>query len=94
MTVAITSAVVTATAGAQTQDHQYTTADIEAGSRIYRTQCTLCHGPDGDGISGIDLRRGVFKRSSSDEDLARVITTGIADAGMPSFKFQPAESTL
>jgi putative heme-binding domain-containing protein len=78
-------------AAAQTQDHQYTSADIEAGSRIYSTQCSLCHGPNGDGISGIDLRRGVFRRSSSDEDLARVITTGIADAGMPSFKFQPAE---
>jgi putative heme-binding domain-containing protein len=91
LAVAITTGVVTAVAGAQTQDHQYTTADIEAGSRIYSTQCSLCHGPNGDGVSGIDLRRGVFRRSTSDEDLTKVITTGISDAGMPSFKFQPAE---
>ena len=54
-------------------------------------QCSLCHGPNGDGVNGVDLRRGVFRRSVSDEDLARVITTGISAAGMPSFKFQPAE---
>lgn len=84
----------TAPAAAQpAADHQYTSADIEAGSRIYAGQCALCHGPNGDGINGVDLRRGVFRRSVSDEDLARVITTGIAAAGMPSFRFQPAELT-
>ncbi|HUR34050.1 MAG TPA: c-type cytochrome [Vicinamibacterales bacterium] len=72
-------------------DHQYTSADIEAGSRLYAAQCSLCHGPTGDGINGVDLRRGVFRRSVSDEDLAQVITTGIAAAGMPGFKFQPSE---
>jgi putative heme-binding domain-containing protein len=74
-------------------DHQYTTADIEAGSRLYANQCSLCHGPNGDGINGVDLRRGVFRRSVSDDDLSRVITGGIAAAGMPSFRFQPAELT-
>jgi putative heme-binding domain-containing protein len=74
-------------------DHQYTTADIEAGSRLYANQCTLCHGPNGDGINGVDLRRGVFRRSVSDDDLVKVIANGIATAGMPSFKFQPAEMT-
>lgn len=74
-------------------DHQYTSADIEAGSRLYANQCALCHGPNGDGINGVDLRRGVFRRSVSDEDLAGVITNGIAAAGMPGFKFQPAELT-
>src|SRR4051812_5821556 len=74
-------------------DHQYTTADIEAGSRLYVNQCSLCHGPNGDGVNGIDLRRGVFRRSVSDEDLSRIITSGIAAAGMPGFRFQPPELT-
>jgi putative heme-binding domain-containing protein len=43
-------------------------------------------------VSGIDLRRQQFRRSSSDEDLARVITTG-TNAGMPPFALQPAELT-
>lgn len=80
-------------AGAQTADHQYTSADIEAGSRIYAAQCALCHGPNGDGINGVDLRRGVFRRSVTDDDLTKVITTGIAAAGMPAFRFQAAELT-
>lgn len=96
LTLAAACAVVAlaaAPASAQVADHQYTSADIEAGSRLYANQCALCHGPNGDGINGVDLRRGVFRRSVSDDDLARVITTGIAAAGMPSFRFQPSELT-
>lgn len=87
------TAVLTTTLSAQQADHQYTTADVEAGSRLYANQCALCHGQNGDGINGVDLRRGVFRRSVSDDDLSRLITTGIAAAGMPAFKFQSAELT-
>jgi len=84
-------------AGAQqllNQDHpgQYSQDDIATGNRIYAAQCTLCHGRDGDQVSGVDLRRGVFRRSSTDEDLARVITNGTA-AGMPPFRLRPSELT-
>jgi putative heme-binding domain-containing protein len=75
------------------QDHQYSTADIETGSRLYAAQCALCHGVNGDGVNGIDLRLGQFRRVSSDEDLARVLATGVAGAGMPAFRFQAAETT-
>jgi putative heme-binding domain-containing protein len=40
---------------------------------------------------GVDLRRGQFRRSVSDEDLGRVMLTGVAAAGMPGFRLQPAE---
>ena len=52
-------------------DHgaQYSQADIAAGYRVYSSQCVQCHGGNGDGISGVDLRRGVFRRATSDEDL-------------------------
>ena len=73
------------------QDHQYSTADIEAGSRLYAGQCSLCHGPNGDSVNGVDLRRGQFRRSVSDEDLAKVIVGGLPDAGMPGFRLQPSE---
>ncbi|HVZ23618.1 MAG TPA: c-type cytochrome [Vicinamibacterales bacterium] len=70
---------------------QYTQAEIDAGSRLYARTCVGCHGPNGDMVTGIDLRRGVFRRSSSDEDLAKVITTGVSGAGMPGFPLQPSE---
>jgi putative heme-binding domain-containing protein len=76
------------------QDHgQYSRADVEAGQRLYGPQCQVCHGANGDGVPGIDLKLGRFRRSSSDEDLARVITTGIAGTGMPPFVLRPEELT-
>lgn len=77
-----------------TADHpgQYTQEEIAAGSRVYSAQCQFCHGRDGDQISGIDLRRGVFRQTLADEDLARVISTGTA-AGMPPFALSAADLT-
>ena len=93
----LAAAAVLVAVGAATpaaQDHgQYTQAEIDAGSKVYNRQCASCHGPNGDQVSGIDLRRQQFRRASSDEDLARVITTGVASAGMPPFALQPAELT-
>lgn len=78
-------------AAQSTQDHTYSSQDIAAGSRIYSSQCQLCHGQNGDQVNGVDLRRSRFKRSVSDEDIAAVITNGIASEGMPPFAFQPPE---
>jgi putative heme-binding domain-containing protein len=90
----ITGVAVPAGAQLLTQSHpgEYSQEDIAAGSRVYGAQCGQCHGRDGDQISGIDLRRGLFRRSLSDEDLARVITNG-TPAGMPPFKLSPADLT-
>jgi putative heme-binding domain-containing protein len=94
--VSIALAVSVAPVGAQllTVDHpgQYTQEDIARGSLLYNAQCFQCHGREGDQISGIDLRRGLFRRSQSDEDLGQTITRGTA-GGMPPFKLDPAELT-
>ena len=31
-------------------DRQYSSEDIEAGSRVYAADCSLCHGASGDGV--------------------------------------------
>ena len=92
---AAVAAFAAAPAGAQlNQDHgQYSRTDIEAGQRLYGPQCQVCHGATGDGVPGIDLRLGKFRRVTSDEDIARIVTTGIPGVGMPPFKFQTAEIT-
>jgi putative heme-binding domain-containing protein len=61
-----------------------TAADLLDGERAYRNTCANCHGPDGDVIAGIDLARGQFRRSMSDEDLVRIIRTGIPNTPMPA----------
>ena len=85
-----------ANAGAQllTLDHpgQYTQEDIARGSLLYVAQCRHCHGRFGDEVSGVDLRRGMFRRAQSDEGLAQAITRG-TPGGMPPFAFGPAELT-
>src|SRR5262245_585076 len=90
--ILLASAAATARAQAM-QDHQYGSAEIEAGSRLYAGQCSICHGANGDGVTGVDLRRGQFKRAVGDEDLARVIADGVPAAGMPPFKFQASETS-
>ena len=65
-------------------DHQYTSEAIEQGSRIYTSQCALCHGPQGALVDGIDLRLGVFRGARSDEDLRRVIAEGAGEGQMPA----------
>jgi putative heme-binding domain-containing protein len=77
-----------------TLDHpgQYNQEDIARGSLLYSAQCQQCHGRDGDLVSGIDLRRGVFRRSQSDEDLGQAITRG-TPGGMPPFTLDAAELT-
>jgi putative heme-binding domain-containing protein len=61
-----------------------TAADLLDGERAYRQSCANCHGPDGDVITGIDLGRGQFRRTMTDDDLVRIIRTGIPNTPMPA----------
>src|SRR5262249_7296133 len=62
---------------------RYLPSDVENGSRLYRTNCFACHGPEGNSIPGVDFRRGQFKRASTDDDLLRVIASGVPGTAMP-----------
>ena len=62
---------------------RYLSSDVENGSRLYRNNCYACHGPEGASIPGVDFRRGQFKRVASDEDLLRVIASGVPGTAMP-----------
>jgi putative heme-binding domain-containing protein len=81
----------TALAAQALGDHQYTSTQIEAGSRLYTAECALCHGPNGDGVDAVDLRTGRFRRVRSDDDLKRVVREGVSSGRMPGFDFAQAE---
>jgi putative heme-binding domain-containing protein len=68
---------------ALTAQQRYLPADVENGSRLYRNNCFACHGPEGASIPGVDFRRGQFKRAVTDDDLFRVITSGVPGTAMP-----------
>jgi putative heme-binding domain-containing protein len=61
-----------------------TAADLLDGERAYQASCANCHGPNGDLVPGIDLFRGRFRREMSDDDLVRIIRTGIPNTPMPA----------
>jgi putative heme-binding domain-containing protein len=93
--VAILGAGAQGLAQSTSQEHpgQYAPADIVNGSRLYGEQCASCHGPTGNAVGTVDLRRGRFRTAASDEDVKRVIASGFPNAGMPAFKFTAAELT-
>jgi putative heme-binding domain-containing protein len=74
------------------QQHSYTQADIETGSRLYQSSCAGCHGPRGDMVPGIDLLRNQFSRATSDVDIIRIIRTGIPGTTMPPGSFTETEA--
>src|SRR5262245_63228368 len=78
-------------AGAQPPGLTYAPADIAYGAKLYDAQCTTCHGANGDGVGGVDLKSGKFRNAVTDQDLVRVITTGIQGTGMQAFKFDASE---
>ena len=58
-------------------------ADITQGATLYQAHCSVCHGVDGSGGKGPNLRRPNYHRAGDDEALLRVIRQGIREAGMP-----------
>ena len=52
--------------------HTYTPADIQEGGRLFRVNCVLCHGPEGDQVPGIDLGHGRFRQTYSENALVKI----------------------
>ena len=58
-------------------------ADVAEGAILYEDHCLSCHGVDGGGGKGPDLRRPTYHRAGDDEALLDLIRVGILEAGMP-----------
>jgi len=74
------------------QQHSYTQAEIEAGSKLYDSNCGSCHGENGDKIVGIDFSKGAFKTAKTDEDVVRIIRNGVPNTGMQASPFSEAQA--
>lgn len=68
---------------------------IARGKKIYEERCAICHGVSGkgDGPAGkalnpppADFTDNVWKHGSSDGEIFMVITEGVKNTGMSSFK--------
>jgi putative heme-binding domain-containing protein len=74
--------------------HTYTPADIQEGGRLFRANCVLCHGPEGDQVQGIDLAHGRFRQAYSETALIKIIQNGIAGTGMPPNNLQDFQAEI
>jgi putative heme-binding domain-containing protein len=90
---ALTLAVLLGQGGvANAQDHGVTPADIERGGQTYLSNCAVCHGPNGDGITGVNLFSGQFRHATTDQDLVNIIKNGLPGTPMPPFNLQDAQA--
>ena len=80
--------------GALLAQHTYTPADIQEGGRLFRVNCVLCHGPDGDQVTGIDLGHGKFRQAYSEAALIKIIQNGIPGTGMPTNNLQDFQAEI
>jgi putative heme-binding domain-containing protein len=69
----------------------YARADIDYGRKLYGAHCSTCHGADGSAVPSVALGSGRFRQASSDRDLSRIITGGIAGTTMPAGRYDAAE---
>jgi len=71
--------------------HAAVAADVAAGEHIYRTQCSYCHGPRGEGGRGATLARPRLLHAPDDAAMSKVIADGIPDSEMPGHWLTPQE---
>ena len=73
------------------QQHGYTDAQITEGRALYQANCGRCHNNDGAGVVGVELFTQ-FRRATTDDDLAKLIQTGIPGTSMPSHRFSAPQA--
>jgi putative heme-binding domain-containing protein len=77
-----------------TAQHNFTPAEVENGGRLYQSTCAGCHGIAGDQVPGTALRSGKFRRGTTDEEIARIIRTGIPGTGMAAQVVSETEAAM
>ncbi|MFZ4776274.1 MAG: cbb3-type cytochrome c oxidase N-terminal domain-containing protein [Terrimicrobiaceae bacterium] len=60
-------------------------AVVSAGEKIYRTNCVACHGAELKGGIGQNLTDATWIHGGLPTNLYTVVTTGVADKGMPTW---------
>lgn len=73
------------------EGHGVTPFDLERGGQLFLSNCASCHGPNGDGVTGVNLFSGKFRKAETDEDLSNIIRHGIPGTPMPPFNFPEAQ---
>jgi putative heme-binding domain-containing protein len=87
-------AAVLASGAPLSAQHSYTRSDLENGARLYLGSCATCHGAKGDMVRGVALMSGRFQRASTDEELVKIIISGISGTAMPPNNYSDLEAGM
>ncbi len=60
--------------------------DLQMGKVVYTKHCLMCHGKYGEGQFGPNLTDNFWIHGNTTQDLIRVISEGVAEKGMVSWK--------
>ena len=88
----LATGIVLAVTAPMFAQHEVTADDVREGEQLFVATCTGCHGAEGDGVFGVDLGRGQFRNSSTDDDLVRTIKNGLPGTAMPPSNFSDAQA--
>ena len=61
-------------------------SNIAAGSKVFSTNCVVCHAPGGAGLVGPNLTDEYWLHGGSFKDIVHTITVGVPEKGMISWK--------
>ena len=59
--------------------------DVAAGKQVFDSQCAWCHGTDGEGGTGPNLR-GKLRTATDYNSIVNIVINGIPGSEMPSFR--------
>ncbi len=65
---------------------------IEAGRKLFASGCGACHGPEGQGGRGPNLRERVFWHPLDEDAIYKAVTKGIPSGGMPPANLNEEQS--
>ena len=92
MRCSVTVAAILWASVVSAQGRGYTPGDIENGGQLYQSNCTGCHGPEGDGVPSVNLGGGQFRRGTTDDELVKIILGGIPGTAMPPSSFSEGQA--
>jgi len=91
--VAAATLIVSPSAFAQTRPALASPTDVNAGKQVFDSQCAWCHGTDGEGGTGPNLR-GKLRHATDEKSIVDIVLNGIPGTEMPSFRSPLTERSI